>query len=110
MHAEDDAKQSSADMDTMLNFVVAEGYFETLGARLLHGRTFTAADMEDGHAVVIVDRKMAEAYWPGEDPIGKRIGWGANPDGAWSEVVGVVETAAPLRLLRGRAVRGVSPR
>ena len=92
VHSEDNPKQRAPDMDSMLNFVVTEDYFETLGARLLHGRTLTAADMEGGHAVVVVDRGMAEAYWPGEDPIGKRISWGFNPDGNWSEVVGVVET------------------
>ena len=109
VHAEDHPAADKTEMDMMLHFVVAEGYFDVLGAQLLQGRTFTTDDMQDGHLVVVVDRSMAEAYWPDEDPIGKRISWGSGPDGTWREVIGVVETMQHYELDRGSTFEGFSP-
>jgi predicted permease len=53
--------------------VVSEGYFNTLGVPLLSGRDFTPADDSTMIRTVIVNRAMAERYWPGESPIGKRV-------------------------------------
>jgi putative ABC transport system permease protein len=51
----------------------AAGYFEAMGIQLLHGRTFTEADIS-GHArVAVVSRALADQYWPGEDPVGRRL-------------------------------------
>jgi predicted permease len=47
--------------------------FQALGIRLLRGRLFTRADKADSPLVVIVNRKLAEHYWPGENPIGKHL-------------------------------------
>jgi hypothetical protein len=44
-----------------------------LGIRLLDGRFFTEADLAAAPLVVIVNHKLAAHYWPGADPIGKRI-------------------------------------
>jgi putative ABC transport system permease protein len=52
---------------------VTGDYFETLGARLLQGRTFNAADNADHPAVVIINETTARTYWPNENPVGKRI-------------------------------------
>ncbi|HSR53628.1 MAG TPA: ADOP family duplicated permease [Acidobacteriota bacterium] len=64
--------------------------FKALGIDLLDGRVFQDTDRADSPQVVIVSRSTAEKYWPGENPIGKRlkIGWG--PLMPWREVVGVV--------------------
>jgi len=81
---------------------VDEQYFRAMSIPLLQGRVFTEADtLEAGH-VVIVDRLLAEKYFPGKDPIGQRLtrdGLGVPTDGAvdgdgpdWSTVVGVVGT------------------
>jgi putative ABC transport system permease protein len=73
--------------------VVGGDYFSTLKVPLLRGRTFNERDTKDSPRVVIIDQGMAEQYFPGEDPIGKRIGVDAgNDDEGWvmSEIVGVV--------------------
>lgn len=66
--------------------------FQALGIRLLRGRVFTDADEADSPLVAIVNRKMAERYWPGQDPIGKRLRRGM-PETAtpWMTVVGEVD-------------------
>jgi putative ABC transport system permease protein len=72
---------------------VSTGYFDTLGVRLLEGRTFTSADTADHPAVVVINQAMARRFWPNESPIGKRIGsQGPNPQ--WQQVVGVVNDIA----------------
>ncbi len=62
------------------------GYFETLGVRIVRGRGFTRAD-RTGPEVVIVSETAGRRFWPGEDPIGKRLRRGE--DGPWQTVVGV---------------------
>jgi putative ABC transport system permease protein len=84
---------------------VSPGYFETLGIRLLQGRDFTAADANGKSMVVVINESMARAFWPGENPIGKRIG-GANPPmSSPREVIGVVSdvrSVASLNNVEGR--------
>ena len=71
---------------------VTPNYFETLGMPLAQGRFFTAADTEKAPAVVVINSAMARTYFPGENPLGKRLQLGAIPefDVPWMEVVGVV--------------------
>jgi predicted permease len=52
---------------------VTPGYFETMGARLISGRFFTDADADKAPMVAIVDQKLARRFWPGKDPLGKRM-------------------------------------
>ncbi len=69
---------------------VSGDYFRTLGIPLIRGREFSLDDDEDAPPVAIVDQALAEEYWPGQDPIGKRIKWGDfESDNPWMEVVGV---------------------
>src|SRR2546430_818617 len=73
--------------------VVGGNYFQTLKVPLLRGRTFNERDTKDSPRVIIIDQAMAEQYFPGEDPIGKRLGVEVgNDDEGWvmSEIVGVV--------------------
>jgi putative ABC transport system permease protein len=71
------------------NTWVSSDYFRTLGIQLVKGRTFTDADREGAPAVILVNEAMAHRYWPGENPIGKRLKWGGwQPE--WLMVVGVV--------------------
>lgn len=71
--------------------LAAPGYFETMQVPLVRGRTFTAADRDGAPLVAVVDEVLADRYWPGEDPIGKRIGFAVSADStAWREVIGVV--------------------
>ena len=65
---------------------------QALGIRLLRGRLFTEADKAGSPLVAMVNRKMAQHYWPGQDPIGKRLRRGM-PETAtpWMTVVGEVD-------------------
>ncbi len=69
---------------------VSSGYFTTLRAKLLRGRYFTEADDASKPPVVIVDRALAEKYFPGEDPVGKQIAY-SGADSPPMQVVGIVE-------------------
>jgi putative ABC transport system permease protein len=64
-------------------------YFKTVGIPIRRGRTFTEADDVGSPPVIIVSQTLAEALWPGEDPLGKRLGISINYDGPWVTVVGV---------------------
>jgi putative ABC transport system permease protein len=64
-------------------------YFRAMGISLLRGRTFNPSDNATGQLVVIVNRKLAEHYWPGTSPVGKRIR------------VGTLETNTPYMTVVG---------
>jgi putative ABC transport system permease protein len=65
-------------------------YFQAFGIPLLRGRTFTPEEEANPRAVAIVSRGFADRFWPGEDPIGKRLKWGlASSEAPWKTVVGV---------------------
>ena len=70
---------------------VSPGYFDAMGIPLLSGRTFLESDTDTSPLVAIVDETLARRFWPGEDPVGKRIRLGRA---AWktplTTVVGVV--------------------
>lgn len=56
---------------------VTPRYFETLGMPILKGRAFTQDDSQKSPGVVIVDQTAAHRYWPGQDPVGKKLRiWG----------------------------------
>ncbi|HUJ49171.1 MAG TPA: ABC transporter permease [Bryobacteraceae bacterium] len=65
------------------------GYFSALGIHLLRGRVFNESDGELTPKVVVINETTAERYWPGEDPVGRRILSG-NDENVWSTIVGVV--------------------
>jgi predicted permease len=66
--------------------------FQALGIRVLRGRVFTESDNAGSQLVAIVNRKMAERYWPGQDPIGKRLRRGMPETSTpWMTVVGEVD-------------------
>jgi predicted permease len=65
-------------------------YFETFGVPLIKGRGFTGDEQRENRQVAIVSRRIAETYWPGQEPIGKRLKWGLPDSPAvWQTVVGV---------------------
>jgi putative ABC transport system permease protein len=71
--------------------VASAGYFPAMGIRLLSGRLFDEGD--DPAQVVMINEAAAKAYWPGEDPIGKQLGWQIpNEQDYWFTIVGVVST------------------
>ncbi|MDQ3744725.1 MAG: ABC transporter permease, partial [Acidobacteriota bacterium] len=81
--------------------IVGDGYFETMGIPVQQGRAITADDRAAGQRVAVINETFARRYYPGQDPIGKRIDQGQG----WATVVGVAkdgkyqqldETPAPL--------------
>ena len=67
---------------------VGPGYFHGLRTSLIEGRDITEADVTGRQPVCVVNRALAERYWPGQEAIGKRI-----HDGIWFTVVGVARNA-----------------
>jgi putative ABC transport system permease protein len=68
---------------------VMPGYFHTARIPLLQGRDFTAHDEPDAPQVAIINRKMADRFWPNQDAIGKRFSQDKDHP-KWITVVGVV--------------------
>jgi predicted permease len=67
------------------------GYFATIGQRLLRGRDFAETDRVDAPPVCIVNESFARRFWPGQDPLGKRVKSGrADNPRPWYTVVGIV--------------------
>ena len=73
---------------TLIFDVVTPNYFATVGVPVLRGRGFSDEDRAGGPAVAIVSASAARHYWPGADPVGKRLKMG--PGGRAVTVVGVV--------------------
>jgi predicted permease len=72
------------------HFTFGPDFFKAYGVSLVEGRTFRDSDTLSAPPVVIVNATMAQKLWPGQDPIGKRIG-GVDPSAPhWAEVVGVM--------------------
>jgi putative ABC transport system permease protein len=70
---------------------VMGNYLQALNIPLKRGRYFTEQDNADAPSVVILSESMARRFWPGEDPIGKRLKWGtAQSNNPWLTIVGVV--------------------
>ena len=68
------------------------GYFGTLNIPVIAGRDFTNDDGLSAPRVVIVNESAVEKYWPGENPLGKRIKFGnLSSDSPWLTIVGVVQ-------------------
>ncbi len=81
------SQQPNADIE-----VIAGDYFRALGATLLRGRNFNERDTKQSPLVVIIDQALAEQYFPGIDPIGKRLFSAPFSEGdetRWFEIVGV---------------------
>jgi putative ABC transport system permease protein len=67
---------------------ITPDYLRTMGVPVRRGRPFTEADRDGAPEVVLVSESMARQFWPGQDPIGKRIGYPWPSE--WLTVVGVV--------------------
>lgn len=89
LFAEIDGYEAAPDEEIRIDYVTADTeYFETLGTRVLEGRTIQPSDVEGGPRVAVINRHMAERYWAGRSPVGGTIRLG---DDNTVEVIGVVE-------------------
>lgn len=91
--------QASGDADY---HVVDGDYFRTMRIPLLEGRFFGDADRPGAPDAVIVSRSLARRYWPGLDPIGRRLRFYGMDDHAdrWLTVAGVVGDVSEISLAR----------
>jgi predicted permease len=74
------------------SWVATTDYFKAMSIPLIKGRLFTENDTRDSQSVAIIDEDLARKFWPGEDPIGRRIefgGLGVDKQ-RWREIVGIV--------------------
>ena len=86
-------------------FWASPGYFQTMGIRVVRGRTFTANDRVGQPKVVVINETAARAFWGLEDPLGRRIAVGQGGFGEQGgEVIGVVSDVR-----YGAVERSVSP-
>jgi predicted permease len=70
---------------------ITPDYFRAMGLPLLRGRFFDDSDTEKVQPTIIVNDALARRYFPGEDPIGKRLKFTKpDEDGAWETIIGVV--------------------
>ncbi|HEX5736619.1 MAG TPA: ABC transporter permease [Blastocatellia bacterium] len=70
--------------------LVTADYFRTMGMRMVSGRAFDERDHTKSPQVIVINETMARRYWPGEDPVGKRVITGSINNPNRREVVGVI--------------------
>jgi predicted permease len=89
--AEGHVPQKGENLNLATSSEVIGDYFRTLGIPLLQGRSFTDADRAGKQLVVMVNRKLAEHFWPNQSPIGKRMRIGTpEMQMPWMTIVGEV--------------------
>jgi putative ABC transport system permease protein len=97
-----------AERNPLLNFeTVTPDYFRVMGIPLRYGRAFDERDRDGQPGVVVVSEALAGRYWPGQDPIGKRLKIPLPPTeyhDTWLTVVGVAGDA-PLPRAAGHPPR-----
>jgi predicted permease len=82
---------AGTESEAVLTSHVDSHFFALMEVPVTDGRTFTAADTAQAPRVAVVNQALAERFWPGESPVGRRFR--ANgAEGSWIEVVGVVPT------------------
>jgi len=67
------------------NYFVSPGYFETMQTPILQGRAIDAHNLASAPKVLVINRTMAEALWPRQNAVGKKVKF----NGVWHEVIGV---------------------
>jgi putative ABC transport system permease protein len=77
---------------------VSERYFDAMGIEIVAGRAFRESDTALGPPVAIVSAVAAARYWPGEDPIGRRLRFDDDPTEPWITIVGVTSDVRQLGL------------
>ena len=74
---------------TILSARIDEGYLETMSIPVVSGRGFAPSDTTNTPRVALINRAMAARFWPGQNPIGKRVRLMDRQDQPWAEVVGL---------------------
>jgi len=69
---------------------VSPGFFAALRIPFVSGRTFLDSEVSATPSAVVVSERLVARFWPGQDPLGKRIKLGLDADSPWLSIVGVV--------------------
>jgi putative ABC transport system permease protein len=80
---------------------VIPGYFEAMRIPLRRGRLLQESDLATGAPpIVVINEEMGRRFWPGQDPVGRRLKYGLDPGAKnpWKTVVGVVADMRRQRL------------
>lgn len=86
------APPAPGDPATSGDMIIADpGYIATMGINLIEGRFFQPADRLDGMPVSVVNRQLAQMFWPGVSAVGKRIRIAGDDDSPWLTIVGVID-------------------
>ncbi len=70
--------------------IATDGYLEAMGERLVRGRAIVPSDTSDGMLIALVNEELARRYFPGQDPLGRRLKIGGSAERPWVTVVGIV--------------------
>jgi len=66
---------------------IAGDYFKTMGIQLVQGRLFDQRDTPGAPQAIVINKSMADKFWPGKSPLGRRVSTGGQN---WLEVIGVI--------------------
>jgi predicted permease len=97
LKAEGYTPEPGEDLSSDFN-IVGPDYFRTMKIPLLHGREFAPSDNATALQVVIINETAARRFWPGQNPVGRRLTLGRAPDEEVREIVGVVRDSKYRRL------------
>ena len=92
--------KSGESLVSPLNISVTPGYFEALGISMVRGRSFDDRDNETAPRVIIVDERLAQHFWPNQDPLGRRMYFPGDAKNllkidehtVWTTVIGIART------------------
>jgi len=88
-YREDQPRPAPGHFSVANYYAATPDYFKAMGIRLVRGRFFDPHDSATGAPVAIISETMAKRFFPGEDPLGKRIHITSGPE-KWREIVGIV--------------------
>ena len=108
LHIEGRATSSTEPPPRVTMISVGPRYFETLGVLFVRGRSLLESDGAPGHEVAIINQRLAQLYFPSQDPIGKRVrvlfdGAPASTPFPWATIVGVAPTIRHRSLQEAQA-------
>ncbi len=91
LQVEGKPRESPTDSSITIVNTISAGYFQTSGVVIEKGREFTKLDRPTSRPVAIVNEKLAQDYWPGDDALGKRVRVPGEQE--MREIIGVARTA-----------------
>jgi putative ABC transport system permease protein len=98
---------SESERPSVQRLVVSPGFFDTLRVTPIRGRLLSRADTAEAPKVIVVDAALAAKFFPGEDPLGRRVILGSDAKAEPWTIVGVIPTLAAPQRQEQAVVEGV---